>query len=80
MNDVVADDVVDEIIASAAKEEVVAATAVDRVVAGIAINGVVVGVPGFQLVVVLGAAQNHRVAEEVIVADKPNRAIVQNID
>ncbi len=80
MNDVVAGDVVNEVVAGAAVDEVVTATAVDFVVAAVAPDRVVVGVAGFQLVGELGAADHHRVAEEVVVAEELDGSVVEDGD
>ena len=80
MDDVVALAADDGVVAGAAEQEVVAVAAVDHVVAAVAPDGVVVGRAGRQLVIAFGAAQHHGVAEEVVVAEEPQRPVGIDVD
>ena len=65
----------DRVVAGAAEQEVVAEPAVEHVVAAVAPHRVVVRGTGRQLVVSFGATEDHGVAEEVVVADEPQRPV-----
>ena len=80
MNDVIASDVVDEIIAYATIEEVVAVAAFEFVVAAIAPNGVIISVTSFEFVSKFSTTNNNGIAEEVIIAEKLDGAIIENGD
>ena len=80
MDDVVAGLVGDGVVAGAAVEDVVAVAAVDGVVAAVAPDRVVIGLAGNEAVGLLGAAEHHGVAEEVVVTDEMHGAVGQHLD
>ncbi len=77
---VIARRVGDGVVAGSAVEEIVAVVAVYPVIAAVAPDGVVVGLSRQKPVITLGAAQHHRIAEEVIVTDEVDSAVGQDLD
>ena len=80
MDDVVARAGADGVVAVAAEQEVAAVAADDPVVAAIAPDRVATGHAGLQPVVARRAAQHHGVAQEVVVTDEADGAVVHDID